>query len=73
MVVVSRNPIPELEAALGRTASAGVHEQASRGIGGLAPAPQGSDQRSPTEVFRELRKRADRDLLAWETTFECAS
>jgi len=73
MVVVSRDPVPELEAALARTSAAGPGE-AFRGIGGLVPAPpRAPTHRSPTEVFRALRSRAGRDLFAWETTFRCAS
>jgi hypothetical protein len=67
MVVVSRERLPELEAALARAAAAG---EATRGIGGLAPGGEAETPgpRSPSAVFRDLLKRTGVDLWAWETT-----
>ena len=67
MVVVSHEPVPELEAALARASSA---SEATRGIGGLAPGGEAETPgpRSPSAVFRDLLKRTGVDLWAWETT-----
>jgi hypothetical protein len=67
MVVVSRERLPELEAAMGRTVRAG---EVLRGMGGLAPGggSKAPARPSSTDVFRDLRKRAGPDLWAWETT-----
>ncbi|HEX5044894.1 MAG TPA: serine/threonine-protein kinase [Candidatus Polarisedimenticolaceae bacterium] len=67
MVVVSRDRLPELEAAMGRTVRAG---EVLRGMGGLAPGGGSKAKARPssTDVFRGLREQAGPDLWAWETT-----